>query len=124
MNLIEATLSKLSNIQFYLQDLPIAQYREPLEILSFASIGEHTRHIIEFYQCLLNQSKNGTVNYDLRNRKRQLQEDPRAAGDALRDIMDQLPNSNVDQRLKLQISYDLDQAVNTIVDTSLERTGL
>ncbi len=121
MNLIEATLSKLTNIQYYLRNLDEQLYAEPLELLSFASIGEHTRHILEFYQCLLEQSKEGTVNYDQRKRNKTIQEDPQVAGIVLVSIMKKLQAIDIGKQLQLEISYDADQEVLNIVDTSLER---
>lgn len=37
------------------------------------SIGEHFRHIIEFYLCCLSQKETESVNYDLRERDKQLE---------------------------------------------------
>ena len=121
MNLIEATLSKLSNIEFYLQHLEPSQYSEPLEILSFASIGEHTRHVLEFYQCLLKQCESGVVSYDSRKRTASIQQDPHTALRILTRVMESLPNSDVRKRLKLEICYDEDHNNTHIVDTSMER---
>lgn len=121
MNLIEATLSKLSNIQFYLQRLAPALYKEPLEILSFASIGEHTRHILEFYQCLLSQCSKGTINYDLRVRDTAIQQDPEIAAKVLSGIVELLPNSDIKRQLRLEICYDESQRVTNMVNTSFER---
>ena len=39
------------------------------------SIGEHFRHIIEFYLCCLSQKASASVNYDLRHRDKQLEVD-------------------------------------------------
>jgi hypothetical protein len=39
------------------------------------SIGEHFRHIIEFYLCCLSQKSTDCVNYDLRHRDKQLEVD-------------------------------------------------
>lgn len=121
MNLIDATLSKLSNIQFYLRKLDQSLYREPLEILSFASIGEHTRHVLEFYQCLLRQSIDGTVNYDQRDRDKLTQEIPSKANSLLANIIKSLREINVNRPLHLEICYDADHEVTSIVETSLER---
>lgn len=38
------------------------------------SIGEHFRHIIEFYQCCFLQKESRVINYDLRKRNKNLEE--------------------------------------------------
>ena len=121
MNLIEATLEKLSNVQYYLENLNPEFYKEPLEILSFASIGEHTRHILEFYKCLLEQKSQGKINYDLRIRDRSIQQDPAVASRVLTEIIESLPDDNIQDTLKLEICYDEDLAETNTVDTSFER---
>ena len=121
MNLIEATLSKLSNIQFYLKNLDHSLYQEPIEILSFASIGEHTRHILEFYQCLLQQRTAGSINYDLRNRDALIQQDPAKAIEVLKWIMIALPEADFKKPLCLEICYDEQGEIINSVDTSFER---
>ena len=78
------------------------------DILSGASIGEHFRHIIEFYQCCLEKSKNITVNYDLRERNKQLECDQSKgiiAIDTLLNSLSKLEGSN-DVNLILKSSED------------------
>ena len=53
-----------------LKQLSDEEYSNPCEQLSNSSIGEHTRHIIELFQCLDNQYESGVINYD--NRKRNI----------------------------------------------------
>lgn len=45
-------------------------YTQKLAVLHENSLGQHFRHILEFYLCLLEASSSGIVNYD--NRKRDL----------------------------------------------------
>lgn len=47
--------------------------------LSGSSIGQHTRHIIEFYNCLQQHYTNGIVNYDNRKRDSQIERYPTIA---------------------------------------------
>ncbi len=62
---IEENFKQTLNI---LNQLTNHQYCEKHELLSCSSIGEHIRHILELYQCLLQGYENGIVNYDKRNR--------------------------------------------------------
>lgn len=73
--LIASVRNSLNELIALLEQLSDAEYSFPCPELSGASIGEHTRHIIEMYQCLQNQYKTGIVNYDLRSRNQQIQTD-------------------------------------------------
>lgn len=55
------------------------QYIQKSEILSGASIGQHVRHILEFYLLLLSGANSGTINYDKRNRDMRIETDPEFA---------------------------------------------
>lgn len=61
-------------------------YAAPCDALSKATIGEHTRHIIELYQCLLGGYIGGDINYDDRKRNQLYENDIPAAVTAIQDI--------------------------------------
>ncbi|HAT80757.1 MAG TPA: hypothetical protein DCS17_04990, partial [Flavobacterium sp.] len=65
--------NNLNELIRLLQQLSDEQYSNPCVQLSNSSIGEHTRHIIELFQCLDNQYDSGVVNYDKRQRSFQIQ---------------------------------------------------
>jgi hypothetical protein len=58
--------NRLKELVHLLQQLSNAEYAKPYLSLSSATIGEHTRHVIEMFQCLLNNYESGVVNYDER----------------------------------------------------------
>jgi hypothetical protein len=58
----------LLQLQDVLANLTDRQYAAPVDLLSEATIGQHVRHIVEFFQELIHGYKDGTVNYDRRNR--------------------------------------------------------
>ena len=73
--MIASVKNSLDELIGLLEQLSDAEYSFPCPELSGASIGEHTRHIIEMYQCLQKQYHTGVVNYDLRARNQQIQTD-------------------------------------------------
>lgn len=64
-----------------------ASYAGPCSALSNATIGQHTRHIIELYQCLIEGYQVGEINYDDRKRNALYENNITAAIDAVQDIL-------------------------------------
>lgn len=58
----------LYQLQQLLENLTDEQYSQQVALLSDATIGQHTRHIIEFFLELEAGYGNGFVNYDARKR--------------------------------------------------------
>ncbi len=98
---IQNTLNELSNLVRQLSD---DEYTCPCQGLSNATIGEHTRHIIEMFQCLENHYESGVVNYDLRQRNYQIQTDTSFANECILTIKNQLEKPN--KTLHLQQTVD------------------
>lgn len=67
-----------------------ASYSGPCEALSNATIGQHTRHIIELYQCLLAGYPGGKINYDDRKRNALYENDTAAAIEVIKEIQQNL----------------------------------
>lgn len=58
-----------------LQRLDDFSYTKPFPMLSNATIGAHTRHIIEMYQSLIHSYEIGILNYDNRARNKTIETD-------------------------------------------------
>ncbi|MBY0486570.1 MAG: DinB family protein [Flavobacteriaceae bacterium] len=88
---IQNTLNELSDL---LSQLSKDDYTCPCHGLSNATIGEHTRHIIEMFQCLENQYESGIINYDIRKRDYQIQTDKAFAQETIVAVINQLDKPN------------------------------
>ncbi|TAF31419.1 MAG: DinB family protein [Cytophagales bacterium] len=73
MSIISATASIFDQITEQISRLSSAQYSQSLPILSGSSIGQHVRHIVEFYECLFSQQGTNCVCYDRRQRDLRLE---------------------------------------------------
>ena len=93
-------LKSLGNLLILLNDL---QYRQNNRYLTNASIGGHTRHIIELLKCATDGYQSGTVDYFNRSRNLSLESERFAAMQEL-DSMQSLVIKR-DRNLKLIIEY-------------------
>ncbi|MEM9261807.1 MAG: hypothetical protein AAGA62_19350 [Bacteroidota bacterium] len=90
MTLLQQSEAVLCDAQYYLARLSAEEYQQGIPLLSQSTLGQHTRHYIEFYQCLIHQLPSGTVNYDLRLRDTRIEQDPKFAEAAIKRVKEQL----------------------------------
>lgn len=92
--LIPSINNSLNELIDLLKQLSQSEYSNSCPELSDASIGEHTRHIIEMFQCLENQYDLGIVNYDKRERNIHIQTDTAFAIENIVLILQNLDKKN------------------------------
>lgn len=89
-------LNLLEQLQLVITALSDKQYTDPSPSLSDATIGQHTRHIIEFFTALDNGYESGIVNYDRRKRDYSIESDRHVAIFQLYDIRKMLDRPDKD----------------------------
>lgn len=102
--LIPSINNSLNELIDLLNQLDNADYAKQCSELSNATIGEHTRHIIEMFQCLENQYDLGIVNYDNRERNKMIQTDTDFAIQTIVEVQKNLEKGN--KKLELQQIID------------------
>jgi len=94
------------------------EYTAPLDIFSGASIAQHTRHILEFYVCLLNNCDCDVINYDLRERDKNIEQKLDFCLTKVDEINIQLNQVNTNKKICLEAF----QGGKTVkVETSFDR---
>jgi len=99
-----------------LEVLPEGIYDRPSMLLSQATIGQHTRHTLEMYQCLLRGYDAGVVEYDRRDRDRRIETDIAFATRAITEIIEALERENK----PLQVHSEIDER-EFILQSNYER---
>ncbi len=69
----------LLQIKDLLQVIKTEHFTKKAEVLSGSSVGQHIRHILEFYLLLVSGSFSGTVSYDKRQRDKRIEQDQQFA---------------------------------------------
>ncbi|OYU79168.1 MAG: hypothetical protein CFE23_15340 [Flavobacterium sp. BFFFF1] len=102
--LITSINNSLNEMTGLLKQLSDHEYTNQCKALSNATIGEHTRHIIEMFQCLEKNYESGLVNYDNRLRNKQIQTDTAFAIASIVEIQENLDKA--DKAIALQQIID------------------
>lgn len=102
--LIPSINNSLNELIDLLNQLSDNEYSNPCDALSKATIGEHTRHIIEMFQCLENFYDSGLVNYDKRERNIKIQTDTAFAIKSIIAVQNNLEKEN--KKIELQQIID------------------
>jgi len=84
--LLKSIRQSLDDLTDLLGQLSDTDYSKSCESLSGSTIGEHTRHIIEMFQCLEKSYDSGILNYDNRERNNQIQTETQFARQCIEEI--------------------------------------
>lgn len=121
MNILAATHHTLKSLILFLEQIDAESYRQPLSVFNGSSLGEHTRHTLEFYQCLLSQHHHQRINYDRRERNRSIQEEPDTAIQVIHEILIMLDNTDLNKQLQLLVAYDTETDSTDEMPTNMKR---
>lgn len=102
--LIRSINNSLDELVDLLNQLSETEYSKSCFELSDASIGEHTRHVIEMFQCLNQNYDSGIVNYDKRERNVLIQTNTDFAVQMILDVKNSIQTEN--KKLELQQMID------------------
>jgi len=111
--LIRETVNYLNQTKSYLENITPAAYQQPIAQMSNGTIGKHTRHFLECYQCLLGQASTGEICYDKRERNTLIEENPQVALEVLADIIEKIKQVDLSQELTLKTSLPTEIPINT-----------
>lgn len=114
--LIPSIKNALDELFDLLKQLSEENYISPCYSLSDATIGEHTRHIIEMFQCLDIQYESGIVNYDLRKRDYLIQTNTNFAEKSIQEII-----SNLDKKNKKLHLLQIVDGEELLIETNYNR---
>ena len=109
----------LLQLEGVLTELSDEQFCAPVPLLSQSTIGQHTRHIIEFYIELNKGYSIGLINYDDRKRDHSLQTCRNIALRNLREISDTISKENIP--LKIMVDYTNDDGSRQQLSTNYFR---
>lgn len=104
-----------------LQRLSPEEYTRKPEILSGASIGQHVRHIVEFYLLLVSGSFTDVIRYDTRERDIRVESKPEFAIATINAVLSGILTLNTDNPIFIEADYTTEGASKNGIASSVGR---
>ena len=108
MSISKSAHQIIDQLDFVIAQLSEDAFSKPLEVLSKASIGQHVRHTLEFFLCLMDAKSIGVINYDNRRHDQLIETDVALARTVIKSIRDFLNKEQTDFLLELEADYQID----------------
>jgi len=121
MTLTQHNIKKLEEIKELLAQVSPELYKKSNPLLSDATIGQHFRHILEFYVCLKTGYKTGAICYDERERNLLIENNLDFAVETINDISTFLNSVKSDATLNLKANYSASEEDAVFIPSSLYR---
>ena len=123
MNLKVAASDLLDQLEGVIDQISADDFKKPITILSDSSIGQHVRHTLEFFICLMDASSVGVINYDKRKHDKFIQEDKVLALSVIKSIREYIDKTDHNIQLTLEMEYGIsdDEVETNMVPTNYER---
>jgi hypothetical protein len=121
MTISDTALKILESLTRVVQQISPSDYIRRSEVLGGATIGQHVRHTIEFFQCLEHGCHTGIVNYDQRRRDVTIESDRSCALRQIMLVREFIGSVTKTVHLTLEVCYDSGSEDYVAVETNTIR---
>lgn len=117
------SIQTISNqIGAILRQLTDEQYGQNLDIFNGSSVGKHIRHIFDFYNCIFDGCKGGSIDYNCRDRNPVIETNRMAALSAFEQVVQLADNISDEMQLKIVADFSIDEnEIRPVVSSSIGR---
>ncbi|MFY0687939.1 MAG: DinB family protein [Cyclobacteriaceae bacterium] len=109
MSLHSSANHLIAQLNQVMNQLKPEEFSQPLEVLSGSSVGQHIRHTLEFFICLIDGANGNSINYDNRKHDAIIEQDVKIAMSVCQSITDFLDKNPTDFDLTMEANYDVEQ---------------
>jgi hypothetical protein len=121
MQLLRTANLILTQLEEVLRQVDDQAFVQASSALSGSTIGQHTRHTLEFLVCLEQGMPEGTVNYDRRAHDRSIEEDKEVALRLIKRLKGFLQHHTENRPLRLEVGYERHSDECVTVETNYYR---
>ena len=117
-NAVKNVLDQLAAVMVQISE---KDFKKPVDTLNNATVGQHIRHTLEFFTCLLDGYISGVVNYDKRSHDKGIENNKSQALTTLSGILSFIEKIEKNHRFKLEVDYGLERDLTSSIETNFNR---
>jgi len=117
----DSAKENLLQLRVLLCNICLDDYTKQTGILSDSSIGDHIRHILEFYLLLISGSLTGSISYDHRKRDTRIASDSGFAISVIDKILERIENLNIKEFVDFEADYTQDGTRKSKITSTVGR---
>lgn len=121
MSLHQSAANLLHQLDHVVRQLTDDQFKKSLPVLSNSTLGQHVRHTLEFFICLIESRNEATVNYDNRRHDPFIEQEILSARNVIKSIQNFLANGEADRPMQLQAAYEVTSEETVLITTTFFR---
>lgn len=111
----------LLELKDLLNRIQTEDYNRKTDVFSGATVGQHIRHIVEFYLLLISGSFKDTICYDKRERNLKIETDPSYAIQTIDRLIPGIDTLIENNPVKLQADFTPDGTSEELISSSVGR---
>ena len=121
MELKTACNNILGQMAEVIEKIDDADFVKPSTVLSGSTLGQHFRHAIEFFECLVSGYEKGLISYDKRDHDKNIETSRVLAIEVISRIRDFIDSTSSDRKLLLEVSYNPETNESEKVESNMAR---
>jgi uncharacterized damage-inducible protein DinB len=121
MNIAPALTHLFDQINSLLHALDNHQYTQPCPTLHHATVGQHIRHTLDFFACLIQGQQQGLVNYDSRERNERIESERMTAIHQTDELKKASLLLSTHQQLVLEVCYGTSDKASMQIPSNVGR---
>jgi len=121
MSIKKYNIARLGEIRSLLERLPEIVYTYTEPVLDQSSIGQHFRHILEFYVCISKGVTSGIISYDARERDILIETKINAALSVIDKLIHFLELVDCNVEVKVRGNFSITEDDTDIIKSTLHR---
>lgn len=121
MAIQRSAVTLLNQLEEVIAQLEEKEYQQGLDVLSGSSVGQHIRHTLEFFICLIDGRNERVINYDDRKHDHVIESDPKMALSVIQSIIEFLHRDNADFGLTFRANYQIEGEDEVAIQSSFYR---